>query len=147
MERLPTPVFWHGKSMGLQRVGHDWATFTLWELFYGPACGLCAMYISCYLKGMCILQEFSIIVLKYQLGQFVDSVAWIFYILTDVSIIFLPTEGGVKIFNITNNFKLINLTTYMKVTNSLRITTQWKGYKKDIKKSEWSLNLKKKYLQ
>ena len=31
-ERLPTPVFWpgesHGQSMGLQRVGHDWATFT-----------------------------------------------------------------------------------------------------------------------
>ena len=34
-ERLSTPVFWPGKfhgwyrSMGLQRVGHDWATFTL----------------------------------------------------------------------------------------------------------------------
>ena len=32
MERLPTPVFWpgefHGLSMGLQRVGHDSATFT-----------------------------------------------------------------------------------------------------------------------
>ena len=31
-ERLPTPVFWprkfHGQSMGLQRAGHDWATFT-----------------------------------------------------------------------------------------------------------------------
>ena len=31
-DRLPTPVFWpgefHGESMGLQRVGHDWATFT-----------------------------------------------------------------------------------------------------------------------
>ena len=31
-ERLPTPVFWpgefHGLSMGSQRVGHDWATFT-----------------------------------------------------------------------------------------------------------------------
>ena len=31
-DRLPTPVFWpgefHGLSMGLQRVGHDWATFT-----------------------------------------------------------------------------------------------------------------------
>ena len=31
-ERLPTPVFWPrefpGQSMGLQRVGHDWATFT-----------------------------------------------------------------------------------------------------------------------
>ena len=31
-ERLPTPVFWpgefHGLSTGLQRVGHDWATFT-----------------------------------------------------------------------------------------------------------------------
>ena len=28
---LPTPVFWpgecHGQSMGLKRVGHDWATF------------------------------------------------------------------------------------------------------------------------
>ena len=29
----------------------------------------------CYLKGMCILQELNVIVLKYQLGQFVDSVA------------------------------------------------------------------------
>ena len=31
-DRLPTPVFWpgefHGQSMELQRVGHDWATFT-----------------------------------------------------------------------------------------------------------------------
>ena len=31
-ERLPTPVSWlgefHGQSMGLQRVGHDWVTFT-----------------------------------------------------------------------------------------------------------------------
>ena len=31
-ERLPTPVFWPGEvldeSMGSQRVGHDWATFT-----------------------------------------------------------------------------------------------------------------------
>ena len=32
-ERLPTPVFWPGechelRSMGSQRVGHDWATFT-----------------------------------------------------------------------------------------------------------------------
>ena len=31
-ERLPTPVFWPGKSQGLsmelQRVGHNWATFT-----------------------------------------------------------------------------------------------------------------------
>ena len=32
-ERLPTPVFWAGEfhelqSMGSQRVGHDWATFT-----------------------------------------------------------------------------------------------------------------------
>ena len=32
-ERLPTPVFWPGefhglKSMGSQKVGHDWATFT-----------------------------------------------------------------------------------------------------------------------
>ena len=29
--RVPTPVFWpgefHGQSMGLQRVGHDWVTF------------------------------------------------------------------------------------------------------------------------
>ena len=32
-EWLPTPVFWpwefHGPYMGLQRVGHDWVTFTL----------------------------------------------------------------------------------------------------------------------
>ena len=32
-ERLPTPVFWpgefHGQSMGSQRVGHNWVTFTL----------------------------------------------------------------------------------------------------------------------
>ena len=31
-ERLPTPVFWpgefHGQSLGLQRVRHDWVTFT-----------------------------------------------------------------------------------------------------------------------
>ena len=31
-ERLPTPVFWprefHGQSMGLQRVGHNWLTFS-----------------------------------------------------------------------------------------------------------------------
>ena len=30
-EMLPTPVFWPGEyiqSMGLQRVGHDWASFT-----------------------------------------------------------------------------------------------------------------------
>ena len=27
-ERLPTPVFWPGKSLGLLRVSHDWATFT-----------------------------------------------------------------------------------------------------------------------
>ena len=30
-ERLPTPLLWpgevHGQSMGLQRVGHNWATF------------------------------------------------------------------------------------------------------------------------
>ena len=36
-------------------------------------------YVPCifhdHLKGMCILQEFSVIVLKYQLGHFVDSVA------------------------------------------------------------------------
>ena len=36
-------------------------------------------YVPCifhdYLKGTCILQEFSVIVLKYQLGHFVDSVA------------------------------------------------------------------------
>ena len=36
-------------------------------------------YVPCifhdYLKGMCSLQEFSVIVLKYQLGHFVDSVA------------------------------------------------------------------------
>ena len=32
-EQLPTPVFWpgesHGLSMGLQKIGHDWVTFTL----------------------------------------------------------------------------------------------------------------------
>ena len=36
-EKLPTPVFWPGEfhglyiqSLGSQRVGHDWATFTSW---------------------------------------------------------------------------------------------------------------------
>ena len=37
-ERLPTPVFWpgefHGPSMGLQRVGHDWGTFTFTLLHF-----------------------------------------------------------------------------------------------------------------
>ena len=27
-EEVPTPVFWPREFMGLQRVGHDWATFT-----------------------------------------------------------------------------------------------------------------------
>ena len=39
-ERLPTPVFWPGefhglyKSMGSQRVGHDWETFTQEGIYY-----------------------------------------------------------------------------------------------------------------
>ena len=37
-ERLSTPVFWpreyHGQSMGLQRVGQDWTTFTFTFIYY-----------------------------------------------------------------------------------------------------------------
>ena len=37
LEKLPTPVFWTRvpwtvTSMGLQRVGHDWATFTFFPI-------------------------------------------------------------------------------------------------------------------
>ena len=46
-ERLPTPVFWPGEfhrlvwSMGLQRVGHDWATFT-----FSLTCTIFFLFIS-----------------------------------------------------------------------------------------------------
>ena len=50
-ERLPTPVFWpgkfHGPSMGLQRVGHNWTTFTFtyFKYFARVPKGFCTWFL------------------------------------------------------------------------------------------------------
>ena len=51
-ERLPTPVLWSGEfhglqSMGSQRVGHNWATFSFQGLLGHPLCLQC-LYLSSF---------------------------------------------------------------------------------------------------